>query len=192
MSRAGGLDSGGTGGASYALEDALDEPFIESDANSDGEPQPAEAGRSAEQTMIGGISGLELSDASSLAVGQVVDDLPSGCTRRASQQHAHHELTTFGFCPWESAQSVKRSCKAKRDFFLLNPPIKGDIVFLLFGMAVGEPPRQDPGALKEQATQLRGLCGSYRRGGLIVSRYAAWSRSWQLLASTLSSCWLVK
>ena len=42
MSRAGGLDSGGTGGASYALEDALDEPFIESDANSDGEP--AEAG----------------------------------------------------------------------------------------------------------------------------------------------------
>ena len=38
MSRAGGLDSGGTGGASYALEDALDEPFIESDANSDGEP----------------------------------------------------------------------------------------------------------------------------------------------------------
>ena len=45
MSRAGGLDSGGTGGASYALEDALDEPFIESDANSDGEP--AEAGRSA-------------------------------------------------------------------------------------------------------------------------------------------------
>ena len=89
MSRAGGLDSGGTGGASYALEDALDEPFIESDANSDGEP--AEAGRSAEQTMIGGISGLELSDASSLAVGQVVDDLPSGCTRRTSQQHAHLE-----------------------------------------------------------------------------------------------------
>ena len=102
------------------------------------------------------------------------------------------ESVTFGFCPWESAQSVKRSCKAKRDFFLLNPPIKGDIVFLLFGMAVGEPPRQDPGALKEQATQLRGLCASYRRGGLIVSRYAAWSRSWQLLASTLSSCWLVK
>ena len=89
MSRAGGLDSGGTGGASYALEDALDEPFIESDADSDGEP--AEAGRSAEQTMIGGISGLELSDASSLAVGQVVDDLPSGCTRRTSQQHAHLE-----------------------------------------------------------------------------------------------------
>ena len=29
-------------------------------------------------------------------------------------------------------------------------------------------------------------------GGLFDSRYAAWSRSWQLLASTLSSCWLVK
>ena len=58
-------------------------------------------------------------------------------------------------------------------------------------MAAGEPPRQDPGALKEQATQSRGAVCPYRRGGLIVSRYAAWTRSWQLLDSTLWSCWLV-
>ena len=100
-------------------------------------------------------------------------------------------LLTFGFCPFTPVESKNWPCKAKRDFFIRNPTIRGDIVFLLFGMAVGEPPRQDPGALKEQATQLRGLCGSYRRGGLIVSRYAAWSRSWQLLASSLSICWLV-
>ena len=58
-------------------------------------------------------------------------------------------------------------------------------------MAAGEPPRQDPGALKEQATQSRGAVCPYRRGGLIVSRYAAWTRSWQLLGSTLWSCWVV-
>ena len=73
---------------------------------------------------------------------------------------------TFGFCPWESAQSVKRSCKAKRDFFLRNPPIKGDIVFLLFGMAVGEPPRQDPGGTKGCALQSPGAQRPHTHGRL--------------------------
>ena len=99
---------------------------------------------------------------------------------------------TFGFCPFTPVESKTWPCKAKRDFFIQNPTIRGDIVFLLFGMAVGEPPRQDPGGTKGCALQSRGALRAPAGGGFIERIHAAWSRSWQLLASTLSSCWLVK
>ena len=58
-------------------------------------------------------------------------------------------------------------------------------------MAAGEPTRQDPSALKELAAQTRGERAIFFTGGQIRGLSAAWTRSWQLLDSTLWSCWLV-
>ena len=69
--------------------------------------------------------------------------------------------------------------------------IRGDIVFLLFAMAAGEPTRQDPSGPKVLAAQTRGDSRPFFAGGQIKGLSAAWTRSWQLLESTLWSCWLV-
>ena len=63
--------------------------------------------------------------------------------------------------------------------------------FLLFAMAAGEPTRQDPSAPKVLAAQTRGDGGVFFAYGQIKGLSAAWTRSWQLLESTLWSCWLV-
>ena len=58
-------------------------------------------------------------------------------------------------------------------------------------MAAGEPTRQDPSAPKVLAAQTRGDRATFFAGGQIKGLSAAWTRSWQLLDSTLWSCWLV-
>ena len=58
-------------------------------------------------------------------------------------------------------------------------------------MAVGEPTRQDPSAPKVLAAQTRGAFPGNFTSGQIKGLSAAWTRSWQLLDSTLWSCWLV-
>ena len=52
-------------------------------------------------------------------------------------------------------------------------------------MAVGEPTRQDPSAPKVLAAQTRGAEVTKFAGGQIKGLSAAWTRSWQLLDSTL-------
>ena len=59
--------------------------------------------------------------------------------------------------PRFSSTKVKTGlAKPSEIFFLRNPSVRGDIVFLLFAMAVGEPTRQDPSAPKVLAAQTRG------------------------------------
>ena len=58
-------------------------------------------------------------------------------------------------------------------------------------MAAGEPTRQDPSGPKVLAAQTRGDSRPFFAGGQIKGLSAAWTRSWQLLESTLWSCWLV-
>ena len=54
-------------------------------------------------------------------------------------------------------------------------------------MAAGEPTRQDPSAPKVLAAQTRGDSRPKFAGGQIKGLSAAWTRSWQLLDSTLWS-----
>ena len=68
----------------------------------------------------------------------------------------HERPFTLGTCGQNPETSKNWPCKAERDFFPRNPSVRGDIVFLLFAMAAGEPTRQDPSALKELAAQTRG------------------------------------
>ena len=58
-------------------------------------------------------------------------------------------------------------------------------------MAVGEAFSQHPSAPLALAAQTRGDRATFFAGGQIKGLSAAWTRSWQLLDSTLWSCWLV-
>ena len=92
--------------------------------------------------------------------------VPVACSNLVALQCVHFGHLHIWLLPVGVGSKCKTLLQSQARFFLLNPPIKGDIVFLLFGMAVGEPPRQDPGGTKGCALQSRGAERALCRGRL--------------------------
>ena len=111
------------------------------------------------------------------------------CQRLRFDLISDHTLGSCGRNPLESENSVKTGLAKPSEISFTKPTQQGR--YRISPMA-GEPPQEAPVHLTSKRHSRGELTALSGGGGLFDSRYAAWSRSWQLLASTLSSCWLVK